>query len=498
MVEGEVRLFLAERSFFLATDAKEIAYQKDRSETWIKLIAENRKLYEDLPMVPEEKAVWNEFVPTWDKFMTAHNKILDLYSSGHKAEAVEISRTEGRVNYKKSLAALEKLQEINKKLGEKAALESRSVDGQLKVLTFLGMVIGSLLSLAFGLVLARSITRPLQAGVKFAEKLSQGDLTAQLEASREDEIGLLSKSLNRMVESFRGIVGDLMEDSSSLSSAAAELSVVSVQLTENSHDMAAKTNSAAAATEEMSTSMANVSTASQESSSNASMVAAATEELTASVGEIAHNANKARTAASEAVSSVNSASGHMNELGAAAHGITKVIEVIVEIAEQTKLLALNATIEAARAGEAGKGFAVVASEVKELAKQTNDATEEIRSQIELMQRTTERSIQEISGIDQVIRLVDETISSIATAVEEQSITTKEIAASIGQSTQVLQGISANVTQASQVAEAVSKDVSVIHNASEGVKAASSQVNASAKELETMGLKLQDIIKRFSI
>lgn len=498
MAEQEVRIFLAERSLFLAPDQKELARQKKNAEKFLNNYNENRKSYEVLSMVPEEAAAWKSYVPAWDRFIAAHNKVLDLYASGRRTEALNLSRTEVRDNYNESLTLMGKIQDLNKTLGEYEAKNAEQASSVLKRLTFLGMLLGTLLSLGFGILLTRAITKPLKAGVDFAERLNNGDLTAHIDVDQADEIGVLAKALNRMAGHLRDIIRNLMENSSTLSAAASELSAVSVQLTGNSLGMNEKTTSVAAATEEMSAAIASVSAATEEFAATNTHVAAATEEMTVSVGEIAQNADRARRETSEAVASVNSASGQMDELGTAAKGISQVIEVIVEIAEQTKLLALNATIEAARAGEAGKGFAVVANEVKELAKQTNDATDEIRQKIEAMQRTTDRSIQEITGIDRVVRSVDEIINSIATAVEEQSITTREIASNIGQSVQAIQSISANVTQSADTAHGVARDVAIVNSDSKEVKAASMQINTSAQELERMGVTLQEIVKRFTI
>lgn len=166
------------------------------------------------------------------------------------------------------------------------------------------------------------------------------------------------------------------------------------------------------------------------SKQNLAMVVAASEEMSVTVGEIAKNAELGRKRTDNAVKSAGSAQQSVDQLGAAAAEINKIIDVIVEIAEQTKLLALNATIEAARAGEAGKGFAVVAGEVKDLAKQTNDATADIRKKIAIMHSSTKNTIHEITQISGVIHSVDEIVSTIATAVEQQSSTTIDISKNI--------------------------------------------------------------------
>jgi methyl-accepting chemotaxis protein len=162
------------------------------------------------------------------------------------------------------------------------------------------------------------------------------------------------------------------------------------------------------------------------------MIIGATEKMSTTFANIAMSAEKARGVAGAAVSNVNAASNRVGELGAAALEINKVTDVIVEIAEQTKLLALNATIEAARAGDAGKGFAVVANEVKELALQTNNAIAEICNKVEAMQQSTDNTIAEIGAINQTIKAVNEIVVTIAGAVDEQSIPTKDVVRQLNQ------------------------------------------------------------------
>lgn len=173
-----------------------------------------------------------------------------------------------------------------------------------------------------------------------------------------------------------------------------------------------------------------VTAVSTEMNANVTTVAAAVDEMHASIAEISRSASEATRVASEAVQTVKRTNDTVSQLGASSAEIGKVIEVITSIAEQTNLLALNATIEAARAGEAGKGFAVVANEVKELAKGTAEATEEISRRIAAIQTDTNGAVFAIEQISNVISQINEIQSTIASAVEEQTATTTEIARSI--------------------------------------------------------------------
>ncbi|MGE5707008.1 MAG: methyl-accepting chemotaxis protein, partial [Bacteroidota bacterium] len=403
-----------------------------------------------------------------------------------------------RQEYLQSEALLEQMEALSGKLSQEAALEAdrqKLITDRINWASMFGVF---LISFAFGIWMTRSITLPLRKGVEFAQKLRQGDLTAAIDVDQKDEVGILAAGLNEMAGDLRTIIADLVHNASSLNAAAGELSSISTQLTSDSETMNDRANTAAAATVEMSTSMLNMSASADQSTANANTVATATEEMTASVGEIAQNAEKARQVTTEAVASVDQAAQQIDDLGQAARGISKVIEVIVEIAEQTKLLALNATIEAARAGEAGKGFAVVANEVKELAKQTNDATEDIRQKIEAMQHSTDATVTEISQINRVIHDVEEIITSIATAVEEQAVTTQEIASNIGQAALGIQNVSGAVAEATNVAQSIAQDISSVNQVSGEVSAASGILTNQAQELARMGGHLQGLVGKFRI
>jgi len=220
--------------------------------------------------------------------------------------------------------------------------------------------------------------------------------------------------------------------------------------------------------------------------------------MTSVIKEIAQNTEKARTVTGEAVSEAAETSEKVDELGRAANEIGKVTETITEISEQTNLLALNATIEAARAGEAGKGFAVVANEIKDLAKQTAEATGEIRKKIEGIQTSTKGTVIHIKQITKVINNVNEIVATIATAVEEQSVTTREIADNVTQASQGLGEITENVAQSSSVADEIAKDIADVNQTSGEMSNTSSQVNTSAEDLSKEAEQLMGMVGQFQV
>jgi methyl-accepting chemotaxis protein len=230
---------------------------------------------------------------------------------------------------------------------------------------------------------------------------------------------------------------------------------------------------------------------------NIATVSTASEEMTATVSEIAENAEQARTVATDAVHAVDDASSEVLQLENAAVQISNVTETIVEIAEQTKLLALNATIEAARAGEAGKGFAVVAGEVKELAQQTNSATADIRNKIEAIQMATQHTISKIKKISEVMKEVDDFVSTIATATEEQTITTREITENLTKSSDFLSNVTNAVGELSKFAENMAQTIQNVTDDTTLIKNTSSKLSEIASELEKTETVLMQAISELN-
>jgi len=233
-------------------------------------------------------------------------------------------------------------------------------------------------------------------------------------------------------------IASVSENAQALSSASEELTAVSQQMSSNSEETATQANVVAAASEQV--------------TRNVSTVAASAEEMSASIKEIAKNANDAAKVATDAVKAASDTNKTVAKLGESSIEIGKVIKVITSIAQQTNLLALNATIEAARAGEAGKGFAVVANEVKELAKQTATATEDISQKIEAIQNDTKGAVVAIDQIGKIINQINDIQNTIASAVEEQTATTNEIARNASEAAKGSTEISKNITSVSTAAK----------------------------------------------
>lgn len=326
----------------------------------------------------------------------------------------------------------------------------------------------------------------------------EGDLTKRINIRRSDEIGELVTWFNTFIEKLHKLVQQLAVNSKNIDASSTHLTRISGQLLSGTNATAEKSATVNSSAESMSANLTNVAAAMEESSININMVAAASDEMSSTINEIAENAESAREVSSNAVNYANSASENMKLLGEAADKIGKVTETITEISEQTNLLALNATIEAARAGESGKGFAVVANEIKELAKQTAEATLDIKNLIDDVQSSSKLSEESISQISGVISGVDEIVSTIATAVEGQTIATQEIADNIAQASLGLQEVNENVNQSSITASNITAEISNIAEASSDISASSSEVEANANELKDNSAQLIDVVNNFKI
>ena len=379
-------------------------------------------------------------------------------------------------------------------LGPRLQDDSHRSEFLVIVLAIIAFILGSILSI----LITRTITRLITKAVTFAENMSRGDLSKSLEITQQDEIGVLAKALTDMAKSLRCMFHDISSGVDVLSSSSTELTDISQRMASSAEQTSSKSNMVATAAEHMSENMNSVAAASEEAATNVQMVAAASEQMSATINEIAGNTEKGRLITVEAVNQAQTVSERVEELGKAAVDVGKVTETINEISEQTNLLALNATIEAARAGEAGKGFAVVANEIKDLAKQTAEATHDIRIKIESIQNSTDSTVSEITQIRDVINNVNEIVGTISSAVEEQSISTQEIAGNVSQAAQGIQDVNENVAESSSASTGIASDVLEVNQAAKEMTNNSEQVESSANELLNLSKSLKKVVEQFKL
>lgn len=415
----------------------------------------------------------------------------------------------------------------------KIALKVMSVQFVL----YLGIIAVIILAIMY---VSRMISKPINHLVTVFKDLAEGegDLRTRIPVQSEDEIGQVAKYFNLFAEKLHQIIIQLIQVNNRLVQQAESLYQVSDELSVETENMnmqiegvtsasdeinvnitviagaaeqaSTNVNSMTKIADDMSQNIHTVASAAEQTSSNVNDViqsvqsvagnidktnhnmkdmlsginntAAAIEEMSVSIGEISKNTQQASLISNDANKQAHDAAASIQELRANAQSIGKIIKVISDIADQTNMLALNATIEAASAGEAGKGFAVVANEVKELAKQTTDATSKITADIESVQNSTALAVQTIEKITQIIQNINNINNVIASSIEEQSITTSEISKSVSD-------VASHTSQMGSIINEINKSVSAVKN---NMSEAGSAINQIAEATSTSSRSASDV------
>jgi methyl-accepting chemotaxis protein len=304
--------------------------------------------------------------------------------------------------------------------------------------------------------------------------------------------------MHSFFNNIRTLVRDVNNNCTSLTNSSCTLADVSVQINNGSTDSAERANAVAAATEQMSSNMTSVAAATEEAAANVKVMTTATEGIRGSVSEIQHSTQNAKGITSDAVAQAADISIKVDELGVAALDISKVTEAIMEISAQINLLALNATIEAARAGEAGKGFAVVANEIKGLAKQTANATDEIKQRVEGIQTSTDTTVKGIRKISDIITEIDTIVSNIAVSLDEQNMTMTDLTTNIIEAGKGIDEVSENVAESSVVSQKIAADIAEVNKAVCAISLDTGGVRQNAEELKVLAQSLRNDIRKYQI
>jgi methyl-accepting chemotaxis protein len=345
-----------------------------------------------------------------------------------------------------------------------------------------------------------AVSRPILAMVERLKDIAQGDgdLTRRIEVRSTDEVGQLAQWFNTFVEKIHGLVGQIARESDTIAGSSEELSATANQMASSAEEMSSQAGVVASATEQTSASVQGVSSGTEHMTSSVTSVATAIEQMSATISEVARNCEKESQMATQANQQARGTREQMSALSKAAVEIGRVVDVINDIADQTNLLALNATIEAASAGDAGKGFAVVANEVKELARQTGQATEEIRQRIEIVQGNTRDTQGAIDSISGVIEQLSEISQAIASAIEEQAVTSNQVAQDIGGARSSAEEITGNIQEMAGGLAEVSSGIQSVSQAATETASGSGQISESAKGLSQLSARLKELVNQFRV
>ena len=473
-----------------------------------------RRIISSFDRLEKNKSVSKDFVKRWkSSFIRFYD---DARENAFSSEDIEVGATNKSYDEFKEL---QKTAIANQELGVQGALEElRKNMSSSKFSITLTIFICTALLVILSYALVRSVTVPIINSLEFVNAVSNGDLRPNselLDVSGDDEISALVAALDEMRQGLYVLIGEvrnrsddlntatdsLLAGSTNLDKSADELnehaqlvaasaaqqsaSITTIatrseaisslmdELTGGAEDMAAQVNNIAVSAEEASVSVSKVATANEQLSTTADIssstmaqvsesimsISAAIEELTATLSEVAMSCNKARDASARCTSQANEGGGAMRKLRETSIRVGKVIDVIHDIADQTNMLALNATIEAARAGEAGKGFAVVAKEIKELARQTAEATKQIAAQIGEMQADAELATRNIDGIVESVSTNDGIISEIARSVNQHQSVAQEIAVNMAHAARGAEDVNQRSTDIRVVAREIARNSS---------------------------------------
>ncbi|GAB1409976.1 hypothetical protein MASR1M90_11300 [Desulfovibrionales bacterium] len=450
--------------------------------------------------IDEAKTAYKNFAPAVEMIF-AHFASMQEQAQRAQEEIQNMNKllmVESREGQERMDLLLGKMVDLATQISSQVVTDTQAAASKDITIATGGLGIAILIALALGFFSTRAITIPVFKGVAFAQKIAAGDLTANVDVYQKDELGILAQALRDMVAKLREVVTDVQASSNNVAAGSTELATISTQMTSAATQTASMAGTVSTAAEEMTVNMHSVSAAMEQASVNINTVAAAAEEMSATIHEIAQNSERAKNTTASAVLKAQGASARVGELGQAAQEISAVTATITAISSQTNLLALNATIEAARAGEAGRGFAVVANEIKELAQQTTRAAEDIRAKINGIQSATAQTVEEITEISHVIGDMNDIVTTVAAAVEEQSVTTREIAQNIGQASAGITEINTSVAASSSMTRTISTDIAQVRAASEEMTTNSQTVHQSSAELSSLAERLRQLIAQFNI
>ena len=398
------------------------------------------------------------------------------------------------------------LSDLNMERSEKISHTTDEDTKRSNIIMYITIIFSLGIPIIVGFIIMKMLITNIYSMIDMLKEIANGkaDMRQRLKKIANDEMGVLSDWFNVIMQRLED---DGKRNNESqikvqneikvLQQQAEEVDNASINLTDKSLNIKERINIALGNTQKMSENLNDISNSAEKSQLNLNSVGTAAEEMSSTINEISSNTENARNISARALDNVQIANTKVEQLGNAAKEITKVIDAIIDIADQTKLLALNATIEAARAGESGKGFSVVANEVKELAKQTNSATEIISEKINSIRSSTLDTVNEIKNIDRVVTEVSEIVTSIATAVEEQNVTTANITSSIKQATEGADNVVKSVIQIADDAKNVNQNIVIVDSEIIEIQKTADNLNNNAGSLNNTSRELAEVAENFN-
>ncbi|WP_437883953.1 methyl-accepting chemotaxis protein [Pseudomonas sp. LRF_L74] len=440
--------------------------------------------YESIVSEGAERTQYEQFKQVLAEYLVLNDKLVQL----SRANDMEGMRTLLGGEYKARSdamgAMLDKLIQVNRESGEKAARDATSEYDYSMNVVLLFMLLAAALTATLALLLTRSIVLPLRQAVQVAQVVASGDLTENIRVDGRDEPARLLDSLRTMQQSLKSTLQSIAHSSSQLASAAEELNAVTEDSSRGLHQQNNEIEQAATAVNEMTTAVDEVA-------HNAVATSEASRDSDRTAREGQEQVNRTVDAIGQLAEDVTTTSTQVEQLAEKVHDISKVLDVIRTIAEQTNLLALNAAIEAARAGEQGRGFAVVADEVRALAHRTQQSTQEIEQMIGGIQQGTDLAMGSMRASNERARSTLELARAAGVALQK-------ITEAISHITERNLVIASASEEQAQVAREVDRNLVNIRDLALQTSAGANQTNAASQELSRLAIDLNTLVTRFTI
>ena len=440
--------------------------------------------YEKMIVHEEERQAFANFTRQRGEYMQVQSRVARFTLAGQDDQALELISDQLNPLADAMVQSLQALERINLEDAAQAGEASRASYASAQQMVIIFIVLAALLTVFLAWILTISIVRPIRQAVEITERVATGDLTQQFTATGKDEPARLLRALAKMQEQLRSTLQGIASSSTQLASAAEELNAVTEDATRGLQRQDDEIQQAATAVNEMSAAVDEVA-------NNA--VSTSEQSRATSDTAIEGQQQVVRTVASidKLSGTIQATANEVQELAEKAKNISRVLDVIRAIAEQTNLLALNAAIEAARAGEQGRGFAVVADEVRALAHRTQQSTSEIEEMIGTIQQGTERSVEAMNMSKTMAGSTLEQADAAGKALEV-------ITAAILQINERNLVIASAAEEQAQVAREVDRNLVNIRDLSTQSAAGAEQTSSSSRELSRLAVDLNDLVNRFKL
>nr|WP_116827569.1 methyl-accepting chemotaxis protein [Pseudomonas syringae] len=441
-------------------------------------------IYRATPLEDDERAAGDQYDALMPAYISASQNIFDLQQAGKLEDARIRLNALADGEFNKARGYLQIMIDSNKRQIKEGAEAADRLQSTSVFMLTAGVVIAFVVAIMLGILITRMITGPLRSAIEVAQRIASGDLTQSVSSTRGDEAGQLLNAIGTMQGNLKRTIQEISSASDQLASAAEELGAVTEESTRGLTRQNDEIQQAATAVNEMTAAVEEVArnavSTSEESKSLATDAANGRGQVDNTVKGIGTMVSEI----TESTGSVTTLAGHVRD-------ISKVLEVIRSIAEQTNLLALNAAIEAARAGEQGRGFAVVADEVRALAHRTQASTVEIEGMIGTVQ----------SGADGAVAAMSK---SLATATNTQELAQRagsaleKITSGVGMINERNMVIASASEEQAQVAREVDRNLVNIQELSAQSAAGANQTSASSQELSRLATSFNTMVAQFKL